>query len=262
MKTLKLLIAFVLFAVAAKAQLPSTEFLERYVLTVNAGKAPAGYGLSTANPITVGAYVDMTDQTKVNAQFNRFFNTFWWADGSKVVYLDHVTKMINSVNYEIFRTVKPGTKDTISIYTDLYKDGPVFVPEGMTSYSKERLAAQFAETLKQLKSYEGMADKYADTAAKNSSFRLVSALQNSVGLDYLMDQDQIEPIMTNYGLDMDFKAVLMRSYIFHKFECIITGQDNAKVKAFNGMVDDYMDITKKHTELATKDVTALMVKKS
>jgi len=262
MKTLKLLIPFVLFAVAAKAQLPANDFYERYVLPVSSQKAPAGYGLSAASPITIGAYADLTDQAKVNSLLNRFFNTFWWNDTAKVAYIDHTTKMINSVNYEIFRAVKPGTKDTISIYTDLYKTGPIYLPDGMTAYSKERLAAQFAPALQQLKSYEAAADKYADTAAKNTSFMLISFLQSNVGLDYLMDQDLIDPIMSNYGLDMDFKACLVRSYIFHKFEYIMTGQDNAKVKAFNAMVDDYIDITKKHAELATKDVTALMVKKS
>lgn len=262
MKTLKLLIPFLLLGAIAKAQLPSTELYEHFILTINADKAPAGYGLSADKPITVGAYEDLTSETKQNQLFMRFYNSYQWPDGSMVKYIDRKTKMVNNANVELFRTVKPGTQDTITLYVDLYKSGPVYVPEGFKAFTKELLAEQFAPTLQQIKTYDATADKFGDATAKLTSIQLLAYLQTNVGLDYLMDKDQIGNLMENYGMDTDLKAYLMRSYIFHKFEFEVTGQDNAKVKAFNAMVDDYLDATKKHADLITGDMSAIMVKKS
>lgn len=262
MKTLKLLAPLLLITLAVKAQLPATEFLEHFVLPVKADKAPAGYGFSAAQPILVGAYEDMTNQDKVARAFTRFSNTYWWPDGSPVRYISRKTVMIDAVNYELFRTVKPGTTDTLTLYADLYKSGPVSIPEGFKTYTKEQLAAQFAPAMEQLKAYNAIADKYADTAAQHRSLMLVANLSSTVGIDFLIDQDYIGKLVDNYGIDPDVKTYLIRSYVFHKFECEVTGQDNPKDKAFNAMVDDYMDLTKRHQGLTLGNLAEFMVKKS
>ena len=105
-------------------------------------------------------------------------------------------------------------------------------------------------------------DRYADDKAKTPSVQLLAFLQTNVGLDYLLDKDYVGALMDNYGIDADLKAYLVRSYIFHKFEYALTGQDNIKNKAYNAMVDDYQDVTKKHPDLITGDMSAIMVKKS
>lgn len=261
MKTLKLLIPCLMLAIGAMAQLPSDEFFERYVLKTTAATKP-GYGMSAENPIKLGVYEDMTNQAKMSSIMGRFTNTFTWPDGSRVQFLSRKTVMINSVNYDKFFAVKPGTTDTIALFVDMYNPGELGVPECFKAFTKEKLAAEFTPTVTELRKFFTLGDKYADTTAKRVSIQLLSSLQTSVGIDYLLDKDYLDAILNNFGLDMDLKAYLMRSYMFHKFDAVLSGQPDAKVKAFNAMVDDFTDVTKRHPDLSTGGVAALMVKKS
>ncbi|GAB3914958.1 hypothetical protein [Mucilaginibacter boryungensis] len=286
MKTAKLLILIVLLAGVVKAQrpvtkpkqtpaksatttveapptgLPTDELFEHYVLKHADGPAPEGYGMSPNMLIPVGAYVeDLANQTKITAQLNRFLKTYLWADGSPLIYAGRTSKMINGVNVDIFLLTKTGGKDTVTLYTDLYKMAPVYPPKGFKFLTKEQLATEFAPVLAQLKAYYAMPDRYANPAAVSASFQLLSFMQSYVGLDYLMDKDYIGQLLNDVGVDFDLKAFLVRSFIFHRLEYEVTGQPNAKIKAYNAMVDDYQVAIKAHDIMLKGTLASYMVKK-
>lgn len=279
MKTTKLLILLVCWACAVKAQvtpaataqitaaatpttLPTTEFYERFVLKTDPTPAPAGYGLTPEHPILVGAYEpDLTDQQAINFKLNRFYKTYMWADSSQVLFLSRKTMMFNNMNIEVFRVTKAGTKDTISLYTDLYKSGPIYVPKGFISFTREQLAQAFAPLLAQVKTYNAAPDKFGDDETKKMGFQILGYLQTSVGISYLMDNDYLDPILTDTSLDLDLRAYLVRCYMFHKFEYEVTGNEDAKKLAFNATVDDYKDVIAKHSFAMQGNLATTMVKK-
>lgn len=262
MKTVKLLIPLLFLTAVVKAQLPTTELFEHYVLKTDPTPAPAGYGLTAAMPIPVGAYVeDLADEKKINHQLSRFFKTLQWADGSPMVYVSRSSGMINNINIDQFRVTKVGSKDTVTLFTDLYKSEPIHAPQGFKFYTKEQMAAELAPVLTQIKTYNAIPDKYADTTAKKETFIILGFLQSQVGIDFLMDKDYLDPIINDMGVDTDFKAYLIRSYLFHKFEAEATGQADVKIKAYNAMVDDYQDVISKHDIFSKGSLATLMVKK-
>lgn len=283
MKTAKLLILFVLLAGVVKAQQPVTknpappvaattnnppagaladELFEHYVLKHADGPAPEGYGMKPDLLIPVGSYEeDMSNQSKINAQLNRFMKTYLWADGSTLVYVDRKSSMINNINVDMFRVTKPGGKDTVTLYTDQYKTGPVYLPKGFVFLTKEQLAAEFAPILTEIKAYHAMPDKYANPAAVAASFQILGFMQSYVGLDYLMDKDYVGQLLNDIGVDSDLRAFLVRSFIFHRLEYEVTGQPNPKVKAYNAMVDDYQATIKAHDIMLKGTLATYMVKK-
>jgi hypothetical protein len=283
MKTFKLIIPFLLFVVVAGAQqkpaaktdkaaatiapikltgTPTDEFYEHFVLKHSDDPAPEGYGFSPQLPITVGAYeTNLTDQKNIALQVNRFLKSYLWADGSRITFIDRKSVMINSVNYDKMRITKTGTKDTLTLYTDMYKSGPISLPKGMIFYSKEKLFEELSPLAVQVVKYDAVPDKYADASAKQASFQLIGLLQNDIGLDYLMDQDYLAPLINDVGQDTDLKAFLIRSYVVHKFLYELTGQPNPKTKAYNIMVDDYQTVIKTHEILSKGHLADLMVKK-
>jgi hypothetical protein len=242
--------------------LPSDEFFEQFVLKHSDTPAPAGYGLSAEHPILVGAYeADLSNQQKVNHELNRFLKTYLWADGSQIVFIDRKREMINSVNIDKFRVTKAGSKDTLTLYTDMYNSGPVAVPAGFKFYSKQQFATELTPICDQIKKYDAIPDKYGDDNAKQVSFQLLGFMQSSVGIDYLMDKDVLAPLLNDVGLDLDLKAFLMRSYMFHKFVYEVTGVPDAKKNAFNFMVDDYQTAIKAHDVFSKGNLATTMVKK-
>jgi hypothetical protein len=286
MKTAKLFIPLVLLAVTATAQqhpankakapataakttapvaasqLPTDGFYEHFVLKHAETPTPDGYGFSPEKPIPVGAYEeDLSDEKKINAQLNRFVKTYLWADGTPVIFLGRQSQMINNVNYDLFRITKTGTKDTLTLYADMYKAAPVGLPKGFRFYTKAELAAEVAPAIAMIKAYDATPDKYADAKAKASSFQILGFLQQNIGLDYLMDNDYLAPILNDVGIDLDLKAFLIRSYISHKFEYEATGVANAQVKAFNTLVDDYQVAIKTHDIFAKGNLPTTLVKK-
>lgn len=278
MKTTRLLILLILGACAVKAQntpvataqaavatptaLPTTEFYEHFVLKPNPTPAPTGYGLTPEQPILVGAYeADLTNQQEINFQLGRFYKTFMWADSAQVLFLSRKTMMYNNTNIEVFKVTEAGTKDTISLYTDLYKSGPVHAPKGFIFFTREELAQAFAPLLAQLKAYNAAPDKFGDAETKKTGFQILGYLQTSVGIGYLMDNDYLDPILTDTSLDLDLRAYLIRCYMFHKFEYEVTGNEDAKKQAFNTTVDDYKDVIAKHNFTMQGNLATTMVKK-
>lgn len=277
MRTEKLLICLLLLAFTARAQqntatnaaqpatgqpLPTTEFYEHFVLTPDPTPAPAGYGLTPGQPITIGAYeASLTDQKKINFEMGRFYKTFLWDDGAPIIFISRETAMVDNVNIEKFRVTKEGGKDTVTLYADLYKSGPVHAPKGFKFFTREQLAAAVAPLLTQLKAFNAVADKYGDAENKKTGFQILGYLQNNVGIDYLMDNDYLAPVFSDMGLDLDLRAYLIRSYMFHKFEYEATGHADPKKDAFNAVVDDYKDVIAKHEFSMQGSLATTMVKK-
>ena len=279
MKTTRLLILLIFWVCAVKAQkapaaatqqpaaasltaLPTTEFYEHFVLKADPAPAPAGYGLTPEHPILVGAYeADLTNQEIINFQLGRFYKTYMWADSAQVMFLSRKTIMFNNMNIEVFRVTEAGTKDTISLYTDLYKSGPVHAPKGFIFFNRAALALAFAPLLAQVKAYNAAPDKFGDAETQKTGFQILGYLQTSVGIGYLMDNDYLGPILTDTSLDLDLRAFLIRCYMFHKFEYAVTGNEDAKKQAFNATVDDYKDVITKHNFTMQGNLAATMVKK-
>jgi len=286
MKTVKLLIPMLLLATLASAQtkpkakaksaatttaqapaltgtgLPTDEFYEHFVLKHATTPAPEGYGLNADNPIPVGVYVeDLSDEKKIAAQLNRFLKTYLFADGKPVIFLTRKRQMINNINVDLFTVTKEGTKDTLTLYTDMYKLEPVSVPKGFRFFTREELAAQLSSVLITLKEFNATPDKYGDAKAKTTSLQILGFLQNNVGLDYLLDNDYLAQVLNDVGVDLDLKAFLIRSYIFHKFEYAATGQTDVQVKAYNAMVDDYQVAIKAHDIFSKGNLATYLVKK-
>ena len=268
MRTVKILILFVLLTGVIKAQqpaakqLPTDEFYDRLVLPHTNAPAPEGYGLTPQSPILVGIYeTTLSDQDIIKKQLTRFLKSYLWADGTPVIFLTRKTIMLNNVNYTLFQVTKANSKDTITLYTDMYKSGRLYTPKGFKLYSKENLAAEVSPVLQDLKTYNVIADKYADTTAKKLSFQLINYLQGDIGLTYLMDTVNLNPVLNDTGIDLDLRAYLVRSYIFHKFEYEATGHADPLKDAFNGMVDDYLDVIKRHEIFAKGSLATTMVKK-
>ncbi len=268
MKTIKLLIIFALFTAiaiaqqAAPAPLPTDEFYEHFVLPHTNAAAPEGYGLTPKAPIQVGIYeATLSDQDVINRQLGRFLKTYLWADGAPVIYLNRKTTMIDAVNYTLFRVTKAGGKDTLTIYTDMYKSGPVYAPKGFKFYTKENLAADIGPIIQDIKKYNAIADKYTDTTAKKLSFQMINYLQQNIGLDYLIDKDNLAVVLNDTGIDLDLRAYLIRAYMFHKVEYEGTGHAEPLKEAFNSMVDDYTEVIKRHEIFAKGSLPTTMVKK-
>ena len=242
--------------------LPTDEFFERFVLKHSDQPATEGYGLGPDKMIPVGVYVeDLSDEKKITAQLNRFLKTYLWEDGKPIIFLSRVHKMMNGVNVDMFGVTKEGGKDTVTLYTDMYKTEPVSVPKGFRFFTKEELAGQLAPALTIIKQYDATPDKYGNEKAKTASLQILSFLQNNVGLDYLMDNDQIGPLLNDASVDLDLKAFLVRSYIFHKFQYSATGETDIKQKAYNTMVADYQAAIKTHDIFSKGDLATYMVKK-
>lgn len=280
MKTTKLLIALVLLAGVVKAQqkanepvptpmvaaanvkLPSDDFYEHFVLKHDETAAPEGYGLKPDMLIPVGAYEeDLTNQAKISKQLNRFFHTLVWPDGSALVYVSRNSSLINTVNVEQFKVTKSGGKDTVTLFVDMYKSGPVMAPKGFKFYAKDTLAKGFKPVLEEIDKYYAYKDRFKDTAAVAVSLQILGVVQSAVGIDYMLDHDVLDPLVNDTGLDLDLKAFLIRSYLFRKLYYQVTGQDDAKTKAFNGIVDDYQWVIKDHDVFAKGGLANYMVKK-
>jgi len=296
MKTVRLLIPLVLLAITATAQtkpaakakqpvakttttakpaadiaaatgplkvagLPSDEFYHIFVLPHTDQAAPEGYGTTPANPILVGAYeADLSDQNHIKQVLNRFLKTYVYADGTQPFFVDRQTKMIDNVNYDIFRIAKNGSTDTTTLYTDQYKSGPLHPIKGLKFYSKENLVTELTPLIQQIIGYDATPDKYGNAAAKTLSIKIVSSIGRDIGLDYLMDADYIGPLVKDAGIDLDLKAFLVRSYIFHKLQYEVTGQPNPKVQAFNTMLDDYQATIRAH-DIFAKGILPTLTKK-
>ncbi len=242
---------------------PSNEFYEYMILKHTDTPAPEGYGLKPDMLIPVGAYAeDLSDQKKINAQLGRFYKALLWADGSQITWISRSSSMINSVNVDQFKVTKAGTKDTITLYVDQYKSDPILLPKGFKFYTREQMLADLTPIVQQIRQYNTTPDRFGSAAAKTTSFKLLGDMQAIVGLDYLLDKDNLAPLLNDVGVDLDLKAFLVRSYIFHKFDYEITGQANPLVNAFNAMVDDYQATIKAHNEIFAKGNLAIyMVKK-
>jgi hypothetical protein len=251
------LILLTIVSLAAKAQLPSNELYEQFVLKVAPGNSPKGYGLTPEKPVTVGIYADMTDQQKVTAQTSRFYKTFVWADGSPVDLTSHSSTMINNQNIDQYTLVKPGTTDTIMMYVDMYNNTPISVPKGLSVYSKQQLAKEIAPWVSKVNQLDSLADSYTEEG-RQISFSILGYLQRTTGLGYFMDKDVIDPLMAENQSDMDLRAFLLRSYISHKFLYAATDQPLAKIKAYNAMVKDYLNVIKNHPDVQTGALPALM----
>lgn len=239
----------------------SDEFFHIFTLPHSDEAAPEGYGTSPAHPILVGAYeADLSDQSHIKKVLNRFLKTYLFADGTQPIFIDRQTKMIDNVNFDIFRVAKTGSTDTITLYTDQYKSGTLLPIKGFKFYAKENLVTELTPLVQSIKGYDATPDKYGNAAAKTLCIRIVSSIGRDIGLDYLMDADYIGPLVNDAGVDLDLKAFLVRSYIFHKLEYEVTGQPNPKVQAFNTMLDDYQVAIKAHNIFA-KGILPTLVKK-
>jgi hypothetical protein len=246
----------------AVTQLPSDEFFEHFVMKHTDDPTPEGYGLSPDKLIPIGAYEeDLSNQTKINQQMGRFLKTIVWADGSPLIYVDHASSLVDGVNVDRIRLTKLGSKDTLTLYADEYKTGTIFLPKGFKFYTKAQLAAEIAPALAQVRQYLGTPDRYTNAKSKSDSFLLLGFIQSNIGLEYMMDNDYLATILNDVGVDLDFKAYLVRSYMFHKFENMATNQPNASLKSFNQMVDDYKAVIKTNDIMLKGQLAGYMVKK-
>lgn len=278
MRTERILICLLFLTFAAKAQqtpakatnapqanaelpLPTVGFYQLFVLPHSDTPAPAGYGLTSGQPIPVGAYSEsMTDQQKIGAVLVRFFKTFLWDDGTPVVFVSRKTEMINNKNIEKFGVKKEGGKDTIILYADLYKSAPVQAPAGFKFFTRENLAASAAPILAEIKAFEAFPDKYNDDGQKES-FQLLNYVQSNINMGYLMDKAAIGPLVNDTGIDLDLRAFLIRMFIIHKFEYEAGGHADSSKDAFNAVVDDYKGVIAKHNIAMQGDLASTMVKK-
>ncbi|GAB3932605.1 hypothetical protein [Mucilaginibacter myungsuensis] len=240
----------------------SDELFHHFVLPHAAGDAPAGYGTTPAHPILIGAYeADMSDQKKIAAQIECFLKTYLYEDGTVPVFTQRKTVMIDAVNYDLFKVTKPGTTDTLTLYADMYKTGPVYAPKGFKFYAKEQLVGELAPIVQMIRGYNATADKYGDAAAKVLSFKIVNQLSSNVGIDYLLDKSYIGALFNDTGVDLDLKAFLIRSFMGYSFQYQVEGQPNPKAKAFNSMLDDYEAAIKKHPNIFARGVLPSLVRK-
>lgn len=288
MKTVKLLIPLMLLAVTAGAQTkpaakakqpatqtaaavsnpvvpvagtPSDEIYEYMILKHADTPAPDGYGLKPGMMIPVGAFVgNIGEEKKIEQQLNRFLKVLQWADGSPITWVSRSSSMIDGFNVDQFRVTKAGTKDTVTLYVDEYKAEPILLPKGFKFYTRQQMLADFTPMLEEMHKYNAIADKYSD-AGKADGFKLLGYLQSTIGLDYLLDKDMLDPLINEVSIDMDFKAFLIRAYLFHKFDYEMTGVANPKVAAFNAVVDDYQTVIKIHDILLKGNLASYMVKK-
>lgn len=278
MRTERILICLLFLTFSAKAQqtaavaekmsqanaelpLPTTGFYQLFVLPHNDTPAPAGYGLTPGQPLTVGAYAEsMTDQQKINAVLVRFFKTFLWDDGTPLVFVSRKTEMINNSNIEKFGVKKENGKDTIILYADLYKSAPVQAPKGFKFFTRENLAASAVPILTEIKGFDAFPDKYNDEGQKES-FQLLNYLQSNINISYLMDKTMMSPLLNDTGIDLDLRAFLIRMFIIHKFEYEATGHAESSRDAFNAVVDDYKGVIAKHAIAMQGDLANTMVKK-
>lgn len=241
---------------------PTDDIYEYMILKHTDEPAPEGYGLKPTMLIPVGAYVgNIGDEKKIQQQLNRFLKSLLWDDGSAVTWLSRNTSMIDGVNVEQFKVTKTGTKDTITLYVDEYKSEPIKLPKGFKFYGKQQLLADFAPVLDEIYKYNATPDKFGDATAKANSFKILGYLQSDIGLDYLLDKDMLEPMINEVSIDVDFKAFLIRSYLFYKFEYELTGKADPKIAAFNSVVDDYQTAIKTHDVLLKGNLASYMVKK-
>lgn len=247
--------------VAPVAGIPSDEIYEYMILKHADTPAPEGYGLKPTMLIPVGAFVgNIGDEKKINQQINRFLKALLWADGSAITWLSRGSSMIDGVNVDQFKVTKEGTKDTVTLYVDEYKAERMLLPKGFKFYSKQQMLADFTPILEEIHKYDALADKYND-AGKANGFKLLGYVQSTVGLDYLLDKDMLESLINEVSIDMDFKAFLIRSYLFHKFDYEMSGLANPKIAAFNAVVDDYQNVIKSHNILLKGNLANYMVKK-
>lgn len=243
-----------------KAQLPSDGLMEQIVLKVSSAPAPADYGTSPDAPVYVGAYKYLADNNKMAALMGHFYKTYVWSDGTQIVFSKPATVMGKFGNVDVYTIVQTGKKDTMKLYVDMFKEGQVFLPAGLKLYTKEQLSKELAPVIQEVKTYNAVPDNYSDSTSKATAFQLVAFLQRNIGLDYLLDKETLKPVLDDANLDLDFRAYLVRSYMFHKLEFAYVDAPKTNEKAFNAMLGDFNKIYKLHPTLKSGAVATLKPK--
>lgn len=262
MRTLITFLAAMMLATMVKAQLPSTSLYEHFVLSINPNKPDSAYGRMPERPILLGGNKYLANPEEGRKLMTRFGRTYTWPDGSPVEFSKPTTVFLSGTNVDKYVLHKAGSHDSLVIYVDMFNEGLVGVPDGLSLYSKAQLGKDLKPVIDTINTLFTAKDPYKDAAIQQKSFMLVSFLQNSVGLNYLMDQNQIGALIADNTADGDLKAYLIRSYIFHKFVFDATGQENAGNKAFNAVAAEYVNVLKLHPDLKKGQLDNLLHTKS
>jgi len=249
MKTLITLFAALMLTTIVKAQLPSTSLYERFVLNINPEKPDSAYGRIPERPIMVGGNKYLANPEEGRKLMTRFARTYTWPDGSPLEFSKPTTVFLSGTNVDKYVLRKAGSTDSLTIYVDMFNEGLVGVPDGLSLYSKAQLAKDLKPVVDTINTLFAAKDGFKDAEIQRKSFMLISFLQTSVGLDYLMDKDQLGALLADNTADGDLKAYLIRSYVFHRFVFDVEGQANPATKAYNAVVAEYANVVKLHPDV-------------
>jgi hypothetical protein len=244
------------------AQQPADSLYKYVILNINSSdKAPAQYGLSAENPITVGAFkFFLSNREKMLITMNRFYKTFTWPDGSLVNFSSRYSINVKNIPIDVYSIVEPGKKDTIKLYANMYDDSPIFVPSGLRQFTKAQFAAELKSVLEGISQVFSAKDWYGEGPSKESTAKSLLYIQKNIGLEYFLDKDYIDPVMKDQVADQNLRGFLFRSYIFHKFYNLAVNGTSPIVNAYNSMLDDLNSTLKLHPELKTGSLLTLQRK--
>lgn len=67
----------------------------------------------------------------------------------------------------------------------------------------------------------------------------------------------LQPLLNDAGIDLDFRAYLVRAYMFHKMDFAAVDAPKTKEKSLNAMIADFNRIYKLHPTLKAGNMPML-----
>lgn len=138
MKNLFLIGSIVLIcSCAASKQVPKTEFYNNQTFLLTEVSTDKTYGHSENNPVEVGG----VDKNNSPQNERRFLNALAGPNGEKIAYyragsccpVKSKNGFMGMAMLDIYRVTWEGSKDTVSIYINMYDPGVMKAPFGFTT---------------------------------------------------------------------------------------------------------------------------------
>ena len=228
---------FCLIICFCKAQLPSDSLI-KYMSFENLKGYRTGYGESIDNPLSSGAFNNISDRNAMQKRMAKLRNTYRWADGSVIDFSKRGSIMGKSGMVDRYSLENPKTNERLTLVVDPYKtDSTYYIPKGLIALTKDVLAKEIAPYLNMIDEINKSADAFAKEKDKMSSVSNFIAI--NIGITPFIDRENIIKVMTDTQASNDLKSYLFGTYIINKFYALGKNLPDPKAFALTKMKDSF-----------------------
>ncbi|QPH37715.1 hypothetical protein [Pedobacter endophyticus] len=251
MKTISTIILCLVLGFA-KAQLPS-DTLVHLISFENLQGYKDGYGESTNQPLSSGAFINIADRNARQNRMAKLRNSFRWPDGTVIDFSKRGSKMGKTGMVDLYTLENPATKEVITLVVDPYKsDSVYYVPKGLIAVNKEIVAKEIAPFLKKIEVINSSGDAY--TEQKDNIAAVTGYLAANVGVAGFLDRENLTKLMTDTQADAKLKNYLFGVYIINKFYALGKGIAQPKAYALKKMKESFVAFEKAHPDVEAGNI--------